>query len=429
MTAEKKFVARQDLQRGQLARLNELLAKVLPENRFYADRWGGAPRHLKSLEQLSELPLLTKTDLRPTADATSLNLAAHHSYPVESYARWHRTSGTHGAPLNVLDTADDWRWWIETWQAVLDAAEVRPGDRAVMLFSFGPFIGFWSAYEALAARGAVVVPAGGLSTSARLQLLLDARPAVIGCTPSYALHVLAHASAMQIPLPSLGIRSLIVAGEPGGSLPSLRDRLEQGFGARVIDHAGATEVGPWGVGRPELPGLHVIEREFIAEFLQPDSNRPAAEGELSELVLTALGRYGAPAIRYRTGDLVLPRWNTDFAIPSPHDHWVWLEGGVRGRVDDMLVIRGVNIFPSSIEAIVRQFPEIGEYRLIARRRGQLDELTVELECDPATVERIGRALQAQLGLRVETLAIPAGTMTASEGKARRFVDLRSESTT
>jgi phenylacetate-CoA ligase len=200
--------------------------------------------------------------------------------------------------------------------------------------------------------------------------------------------------------------------------------LEAGWGARIIDHAGATEVGPWGVGRSELAGLHVIESEFIAEFLMPGSAEPSPPGELAELVLTALGRFGAPVIRYRTGDLVRPRFDQSFARPSPHDRWVWLDGGILGRVDDMLVIRGVNVFPSSIEAIVRQFPEIGEYRLIAERHGQLDELTLQVDDPRAAPQRIGDAIHVQLGLRIDVQSVPPGSLATSDGKARRLIDRR-----
>ena len=185
------------------------------------------------------------------------------------------------------------------------------------------------------------------------------------CTPTYALLMADIARSNGLDLASFGVRRIVVAGEAGGSIPATRNRIEQAWNAQVIDHAGATEIGPWGYqafdqGVPV--GLHVNESQFIVEFLSVENGQPAREGELSEMIITSLGRVGCPVIRYRTGDLVRPRWNHGCDA-----RFVLLEGGVLGRVDDMLVIRGVNVFPSSIEAIVRGFPEIDEFRMIARK--------------------------------------------------------------
>ena len=166
-----------------------------------------------------------------------------------------------------------------------------------------------------------------------------------------------------------------MAGEPGGSVPAIRARIERAWGAAVVDHAGATEVGPWGFADAAGRGLHVNESEFIAEFVSVETGEPAREGELSHLILTSLGRVGAPVIRYRTGDLVRPTWPSE----SEPNRFVLLDGGVLGRADDMMIIRGVNIFPSAVEQILHGFPEVVEYRLTACKRGALDELVIEVE--------------------------------------------------
>ena len=337
------------LARHQLQRLNELLDRILPENRFYAEKLSEIERPVRSLDQLAAWPFTYKTDL--LGSSHEHDMAVNRTWPVERYSRLHRTSGTHGRPLVVLDTAEDWQWWIECWQFVLDAAEVNSRDVVLMAFSFGPFIGFWSAYDALAARGCLLVPTGGVSTLGRLELARTSRATLICCTPSYALHLAEVAAENKIDVAGLGVRRIIVAGEPGGSVPAVRARIEAAWNAQVLDHCGATEVGPWGYGDLTGTGVCVNESQFIAEFLSVATGTSAAEGELAELVLTALGRYGSPAIRYRTGDLVRPVWHGEG--PS---RFVRLDGGVLGRTDDMLVVRGVNIFPSSIEQIVRSFP-------------------------------------------------------------------------
>lgn len=410
----------QALAEHQLARLNRLLAEVLSCNRFYQQKLVDLQPDLKSLEELSQLPFTFKDEL--VANDQHWSLVANLSYPLERYVRYHQTSGTRGRPLVVLDTPEDWQWWIDTWQYILDAAGIGPGDRCVMAFSFGPFIGFWSAFDAVRERGALAVPTGGMNTLARLELIRSVGATALFCTPSYALHLAEVARENHIDVADLPVRTIVVAGEPGGSVPAIRSQIEEFWGAKVIDHAGASEVGPWGMSDPAQRGLYVIESEFIAEFLSVQTGEPADEGELSELVLTSLGRSGSPVIRYRTGDLVRPTWNDDQPI-----RFVLLSGGVLGRTDDMLVIRGVNVFPSSIEQILRSFPEIVEYRMTALKQGVMDRLLIEIEdrlSDPARVER---ELRLRLGLRVEVREVALGSLPRFEGKGRRFIDQRKSS--
>jgi len=215
-----------------------------------------------------------------------------------------------------------------------------------------------------------------------------------------------------------------VAGEPGGSIPAVRGRIAESWSATVLDHAGATEVGPWGVGDPQGRGLHVIEPWFHPEFLAVDSGGPAAPGVLAELVLTTLGRAGAPVIRYRTGDLVRPRWPAAADVAAGACPWVWLEGGILGRTDDMVVVRGVNIFPGAIDGIVRSFPEILEYRLTVATSESLDTMTLEIEDRLDDPGRVAGELQIRLGLRVDVVAVPLGSLPRFEGKGRRIVDQR-----
>lgn len=401
----------------QLVRLNQLLQRILPANPFYRQKLDGLELPLTSLDQLSSLPFTCKDELQVDADTGTR--AANRTWPVERYQHYHRTSGTRGRPLVVLDTAEDWQWWIDVWQFVLDAAQLESADRALMAFSFGPFIGFWSAYDAVLARGALAIPSGGLNTLARLELARSSRATALFCTPSYAMHMADVGEANRFDVPSLAVRRIVVAGEPGGSIPAVRQRIERAWNARVIDHSGATEVGPWGYPTEDGTGLHVVESEFLAEFISLETGRPARDGELSELILTTLGRAGCPVIRYRTGDLVRP-----YRGDAGPNRFVRLEGGVLGRVDDMMIIRGMNVFPSSIEQILRGFPDIVEYRMIASKAGAMDALTLEIEDRQQNPKRVARELQLQLGLRVDVKAVSEGTLPRWEGKARRFLDQR-----
>jgi phenylacetate-CoA ligase len=225
----------------------------------------------------------------------------------------------------------------------------------------------------------------------------------------------------QIDVAALPIRQIVLAGEPGGSIPAIRARLEQLWDARVLDHCGATEVGPWGYGDLQGRGLYVMESEFIAEFLSVKTGTPAAAGELAELVLTTLGRFGSPIIRYRTRDLVKPTWHHEGV-----NRFVLLEGGVLGRTDDMMIIRGMNVFPTSIEQILRSFPEVVEFRMSAYKSSAMDQLLVEVEDRLNQPDRVANELRLRLGLKIEVQSVPLGSLPRYEGKGKRFVDKRME---
>ena len=407
----------------KLERLRGLLRTILPHNGFYAEKLArvGDASAIAGLDELGGWPFTSKEELVAAgAEGTPANL----TWPVDRYVRYHQTSGTHGRPLPVFDAAADWQWWMECWREILARGDVGPGDRVLVASSFGPYAGFWSGFEGALARGAMAIPGGGLSTRGRLELARSLRATVLVATPSYALHLAEVAAAEKLDPQRLGVRLVIVAGEPGGSLLAVRGRLAELWAAEVLDHAGATEVGPWGVGDLRGQGLDVLEPWFHPEFLSTATGAAAGPGELSELVLTTLGRAGAPVIRYRTGDLVRPQWPTDAETAAGGCAWVRLDGGILGRVDDMLVIRGVNIFPGAIYDIVRGFPEVVEYRVLVRRRDSLDELAVEIEDRLAAPERVAREFLVRLGLRVDVRAVPPGSLPRFEGKARRIVDER-----
>jgi phenylacetate-CoA ligase len=235
------------------------------------------------------------------------------------------------------------------------------------------------------------------------------------------MHMADVATENQIDPTTMDVRRIVVAGEPGGSVPNTRRRIEDAWNAEVIDHSGASEVGAWGYADRERQGLHVNEAEFIAEFLSIETGKPAGEGEIAELVLTTLGRVGSPVIRYRTGDLVRPSWNHE-----SQNRFVLLEGGVLGRADDMMIIRGVNVFPSSIEQILRGFPEIIEYRITVFRKGPMDQLSIEIEDRLNDPDRVAKEVQLKLGLRVDVATVEIGSLPRFEAKGKRFVDRREE---
>lgn len=445
---ELRSMARASLDALQFERLRQMLLGIVPSNNFYRQRFvaTGVPNEDGTLEinfprdraELATLPLTTKSDL--LGDGSS-PFAANLTWPVDNYIRFHRTSGTHGHPMMVLDMAKDWQWWIEGWQYVLDVAAVTSADRAVMAFSFGPFIGFWSAFDATAARGAMVIPTGAMTTLARLDLIQTTSPTVMFCTPSYALHMAEVAAKNAIDISSSSVEKIIVAGEPGGSIRPTRRKIESAWNARVVDHCGASEIGPWGFADKDGTGIYVNEALFLPELISIDDGQlipfesvplrskssaghdgSTAEG-LAELVLTTLGRDGSPVIRYRTGDLVRPMIND---TSDEGSQFLFLDGGVLGRTDDMMIVRGVNVFPTSVESILREVPEVVEYRMTATKAGQMDQLKIELEATGNVTDAVSELLSTRLGLRIDVSQVADGELPRFEAKGKRFVDLRGE---
>lgn len=403
----------------QLRKLNELLLFVSQFNQFYQQRLTGITLPLRSLDEFRTLPFTFKRELLADQEEHP-PLGWNHSYPESSYVRYHQTSGTTGRPLKVLDTKDGWEWWTNCWIDVLKAAGVTRHDRVFLAFSFGPFIGFWSAYEAAKKFGALVIPGGGQSSVERLNSILSNRATVILCTPSYALHLAEVAKERNLDIQNSAVRVLVHAGEPGASIPAVRNMIESKWGARCYDHAGMTEMGAHSYSCSEQTGLHVNEEQFYAEVIDPQTEQPVAEGEQGELVLTNFGRYGYPLIRYRTGDIVI---YSSASCPCG-SRLRLLPGGIVGRVDDMVIIRGVNIFPQSIEAIVREFPELGEWRLLFYTEASMDQVKVLAEMPGSLVHELETRLRERLGLRIPVEVVAENSLPRFEMKARRVIDDR-----
>jgi phenylacetate-CoA ligase len=399
------------------ARLHELIALVRENNPFQRERLA----ELDDAPALADLPLLAKREL--IADqAGHPPFGTNLTYPIERYTHFHQTSGTTGAPLRVLDTPKDWAWWRSIFAHMLSIAQVKPGDRVALAFSFGPHVQFWAAREGLEELGAMGIALGGMSSVQRLQTIADVEATAVMCTPTYALRLLEVAVEERLEHALESVGQVICTGEPGASLPSVRSRIEDGFGARCFEHAGLTEAGPFGYPCPEGGGLHVYEREFVCEILDADLG-PAASGERGELVVTPLGRTGFPVLRYRTGDVVV---NADERCPAGHADR-WLPGGIVGRADDMVVIRGMNVYPSAIEETVRRERGTGEFRItFYSEPSGMDEIKLEVELsEGAAARRLQETMRHQLGLRVRVVPVAPGVLPSMQGKARRVFDERS----
>jgi phenylacetate-CoA ligase len=420
-TLETLDIAR--LREHQWRRLRALIEAIYgsPGNAFWRAAWARAgvraAGDLTSWDDFQRLPCSRKRDLVDD-QAAHPPFGTNLTYAPERYVRVHQTSGTTGVPLRWLDTQASWEWWGHCWRFVLAGAGLAPGDRVYFPFSFGLFIGFWAGFEGARALGALAIPGGGADSVARLAAMQALGATALVCTPSYALHLADTGCERGVDVAALPVRVTVHAGEPGAGIPAVRARIEQRWGARAFDHAGMTEMGAYGYECAAQVGLHVNESEFICEVLDPATGAPAREGEL---VLTNLGRLGSPVIRYRTGDRVRL---ADGPCGCGRT-FQRLEGGILGRLDDMLIVRGVNVFPSAVEGIVRRFAAVEEFQIEVFRAGELDEARILVEVgtsDGAAVcAALQDALRAGLGLRLPvTLAAPR-SLPRFELKARRVV--------
>jgi phenylacetate-CoA ligase len=394
--------------RAQWARLSSGLPELRKGNPFYRAR---LPDRASGL---GDLPFTTKTELSED-QAARPPFGTNLTYPIEGYVRLHQTSGTTGRPLRMLDTAESWDWWRECWQPIYRAAGVTARDRIFFAFSFGPFVGFWSAFAGAERLGALCLTGGAMTTTERVAAIVATEATVLLCTPTYALRLADAAREEGVDLSRSALRVSIHAGEPGASIPATRERIEKELGVEAFDHTGATEVGAHGFSCSARDGVHINESEFIAEVLDARTGDARDEGD-GELVLTNLGRWCMPVIRYRTGDRVSAVRGTC----SCGRTLVKLAGGIAGRVDDMVTVRGVNVFPSAIEAIVRRFDQVGEYRIALARIREMDELRCTIEAPADVAERVAGAIHRELGIRCTVEAVAPGTLPRFEMKAKRF---------
>ena len=424
------FPDRSSVEAHQLSKLRALLSALLPNNPFYSGKLRAADVHpnLASLEEFFErVPFTLKQELvRDQRDHPpfGLNLTC----PLERYTRFSQTSGSTGQPMRWLDTPESWDWMLDNWAQVYRAADVTAKDRIFFAFSFGPFLGFWTAFESASRMGCLCIPGGGMRSASRLRAIIDAGVTVLCSTPTYAIRLAEVAAEEKIDLAAAKVRKIIAAGEPGGSIPATRTYIEKLWpGARVVDHHGMTETGPVSYGCPKQQGvLHVIESGYIAEVIDPHSDRAVQPGGTGELVLTTLGRTGSPLLRYRTCDVV--QRATDFRCAcGAYD--LALQGGILGRTDDMVVVRGVNVYPSAVEDILRASDGVAEYRVEIRTNRALAELSIQVEPFPehedtaGLTKRLEAALSNAFGLRIPVYSVPCGKLPRFEMKAQRWVRL------
>lgn len=420
---ELQSATRADLLMWQDERLRALLAE-LTVNQCYQQKFRSAGMDMQKVRgaaDLNALPFTTKAELA----AEQLDHPPYGrllTYPISHYRYLHQTSGTTGSPLRWLDTAEDWQTFMRCWAQVYLGAGVTAEDLVFCAFSFGPYVSHWSGIDGARHVGALALSGGGMHSEQRLRAILDNSCTVLVCTPTYALHLAEVANQLGLNIRDSDIRITIHAGEPGASVPNVKRRIEEAWGARCFDHAGATEVGAWAFDcQAEDGAIHLNEMEFLFEVIDPQTCQAVDEGVRGELVITTLGRAGMPVLRYRTGDLVeLTREPCACGRTLAR-----IKGGVLGRADDMLTVRGVNLYPSAIDNLIRAIPAITEYEVEIRRVAEMDDLFLKVETEePSSFVQVEQAIlsafRAQLNIRVSVAQAAQGSLPRYEFKARRY---------
>ena len=415
------LIDRVRLRSNQWRKLRSIVLNLATTDSFYGKKireWELKVSRLNRIDDfIAQVPFTTKADIQADR-AENPPFGTNLTRAIHQYTRFCQTSGSStGQPMAWLDTPESWEAMLKCWQRVFEAAGLVKGrDRIFFAFSFGPFLGFWTAYEA-AAKDYLVIPAGGLSSQARLEAMARYGATVLCCTPTYALRLgelIGESSGVE--RMSLRINKIIVAGETGGSVPEVRSRLEKLWESRVFDHHGMTEVGPVSYEAEDMPRqLIVLEDAYLAEVVDPQTGKEVEDGECGELVLSTLDRTACPLLRYRTGDWVKKKLHRGRLI---------LDGGILSRLDDMVVVRGVNIYPSAVEAVVRHFPEVIEFMVEQRKVDAMDEIELLVEVDGNVAKPLLKKIESKLrdtfSLRIPVRLAEPGSLPRHEFKAKRW---------
>jgi len=426
---------REQLDALQVRKLRSLVEWSAEQVPYHAARLGDAGVTSESIESLDDLRRIPFT----TREEWMQSQIEHPPYgailaaPEGAAIRYHMTSGTTGrAPIRVLDSMKDWEWIAEMWCYGFWGFGVRPADTVFFAFSYGTFVGFWGAHYACEKIGCLVLPGGNMTTEARVKQIVDMNATVVCSTPTYALRMAQEAHKLGIDLTSSPVKRLILSGEPAGSIPATKKLIEDQWGASAGDTAGMTELGTIMVFEcsDQPGGTHIIEPHYIEEVIDPASGEPLGYGEQGERVVTSFGRGFIPVLRYRTRDLVVKVPADRCTCGRTLDIY---EGGIVGRVDDMKLVRGTNVYPRAVEAIVREFTEIDEFQIhLFTAEGIRDEIEVLVEIPEADAEDRDTILkklaielsEAHEGLRFGVRQVENDTLPRFELKAKRLNDER-----
>jgi phenylacetate-CoA ligase len=416
----------------QFTKFKRILYWAWKHSLFYRDIYDDAglnPRDVRTWDDIARIPKVEKSMLQAAQEVEPFPYGRLLAVPLTEVVEFRQTSGTTGKPVYQADTWADWEWWSECWSYILWSQGYRPRDRVFFPFGYNVFVAFWAGHYAAEKIGCEVIPGGVLDTAARVLKIQELRPTAMMGTPTYILNMAEIArSRLKINPEEMSIRKITCAGEPGASIPSTKKRMEAGWGAKVYDHAGATEIGAWGYEcSHQSGGLHANEACFLVEIEDVESGELIQEpGKPGKMIITAFDRLAQPCVRFDSKDIIA--WAG--APCSCGRTFRLVKGGVLGRVDDITKVKGVLLAPSAIEEVVRGFEECGdEFEVIVERIGDTERITVKIElrpdCRPDDFlprfkDRL--RLKTNLGYIVETY--PLGALPRYDVKARRFKDMR-----
>ena len=418
----------EELKAFQLKKLKETVAWISEKVPFYRDKFkemGIEAGDLKSLEDIATLPFTVKNDLR---DNYPFGLCA---VPLEDVVRVHASSGTTGKPITGPYTAEDLEQWIECMARNLHAAGIRKEDVAQNAYGHGLFTGGLGFHQGAMAIGCTVVPTGAGMTERQITIMQDFKSDALFCTPSYALTIAERAEEMNVDIKKLPLRVGVFGAEPW--TVGMRQEIEERMGIKAMEAYGLTELGGPGVAydAADQNGLYINEDHFLAEVVDPQTLEPLPEGEKGELIFTSLQRRAMPMIRYRTKDITR-LWRE----PGSEGRTFIRMDKIYGRSDDMLIISGVNVFPSQIEALLLEIDEVEpQYRLVVRKKGYLDQLSVQVEGKKEVYDagearrheiegKIAAHIKGMMGIGVDVELVDLKSIARSEGKALRVIDER-----
>ncbi|WPX07661.1 phenylacetate--CoA ligase family protein [Anaerocellum danielii] len=426
--SEYEKLNRKQYEELQLERLKRTVERVYENVPFYRkkfDEIGVKPHHIKTLKDIRLLPFTTKDDLRENYPYGLFTV------PLSKIVRIHASSGTTGKPTVVGYTKHDMEVWTEVVARIVTAAGVREHDIAQIAFGYGLFTGAFGLHQGLERVGATVIPISSGNTEKQLMVMQDFGATVLVCTPSYALYMDEVANELGIDKTRIKLRLGLFGAE--ASTVEMRREIEKKWGLFATENYGLSEIiGPGVSGECEYrEGLHINEDHFYPEIINPDTGEVLEEGETGELVLTTITKEGMPLIRYRTRDITSLIYD-----PCKCGRTNVRMTSVKGRTDDMLIIRGVNVFPSQIESVLMGIEGIGpHYQLVVTKKGYLDDLEVHVELvDGKLLERyaeleklenkIKHRIFTVLGLNVKVKLVEPKTLERTTGKAKRVIDLR-----
>ncbi len=421
------------LRRLQLKKFQNIFQWAYERSKFHRKLYreaGIEPGDIKSLDDIASVPKVDKAMMKTAQGKEPFPYGDILCVPPEEVTEYHQTSGTTGQPIYQPDTWQDWEWIAEAWAGILYAQGYRARDRVFFPFGYHTAIAFWQSHYASEKLGCEVVPGGVLNTEARLLKMQELRVTAFMATPTYVLGMADTARRkLGMDPKSLNIKRITVAGEPGGSIPTTKRRMEEAWGAKVYDHVGATEIGPWGFECTRQSDLHINESLFLVEIEDINTSEPITEpGRRGKMIITTFDRLAQPCVRFDSKDII--EWS-----PIECDcgrTFRMVKGGVVGRADDITKVKGVLLAPTSIEEVVRSIPELGdEYEVIVKKKGDIDDISLKVELRQgqedsadAVKKKLIDQLRVKTGLGYNLEFHPYGSLPRYDAKAKRFKDLR-----